>query len=131
MASRAESDQNLVANGAGGCADLVDGKVFADEGGNIAAADRTIGYVGDIDTSQVHRNVTDDGAALLRDDSGTAALAVEATPSTQQPVGVTECNDSNARGASCRPSGAVANGLALLPLAHLHDASGQLADVAH
>ena len=74
-------------------------ELLADESRDIAAANRVVGQVGDVDADQVHRNVADDRAALAGDDGRAAALAVDAAAGAQQSVGIAQRSDGDARGA--------------------------------
>ena len=56
MAARAETGENLIADRAGGGGDIVDGDLCADQRREVAAMNRAVGKIGDVDADQVHRN---------------------------------------------------------------------------
>src|ERR1700678_2838294 len=95
MAPRAEPRENFVADGSGGGGELIDRKAFADEGRAVAAPNRAVRKVGNVDAGKVHRNVANDRAALGGNDCDPVRAAVVAARGAEQSVGVTQRGDGD------------------------------------
>ncbi len=127
----AEAGQHLIADGAEMMRQLVDGDAFADQGHHVAAARRVLLEIGDVDRDQVHGDAAGDRAALADDHDLGAAGAVIGAGGAEIAVGIAGCDDREFGRPPRGPGAAIADGLAALDIADLHDARLQFDDRLH
>ncbi len=111
--------------------EFVDRDAFADQRHHVTAPDRILVEVGDVDRGQVHRNPARDRAALAGDHHLGAAGAVIGAGRAEISVGIA-CRNERYPGRTPRgPGPAIADGLAALDIADLHDARLQVDNRLH
>src|SRR5258707_10169086 len=97
----------------------------------MAARGGVVGQVSDIDRHQVHRDAPRYRAALAGNDDLGATGPVDAAGGAEISVGVTGRYDRKFSRTPRGPGAAIADALALLDIAHLHDAGFQVDDRLH
>ena len=106
--------------------ELVDGDAFADQGHHVAAARGVLLEIGDVDRDQIHGDAAGDRAALAGDHDLGAAGAVIGACRAEIAVGIAGGDDRKPGRPPRGPGAAIADGLAALDIADLHDARFQL-----
>src|SRR5215204_7244821 len=114
----AEARQDLVADGAGAAADLVDREVGADQRREIAALYRAGRHLGDVDDDQVHRHAPGEGAVQPGNDGGAGghlrvALRVGGARGARVAVGIADRQHREPPRPVRGPLGVVADRLAV------------------
>src|SRR5256885_1702218 len=110
---------------------LVDGYALAKQRGHMAAPHGLVRYVSDIDGKQVHRNAPGHRAALACHDDVSATGTVIAAAGAEIPVGISGSDDRQPGRPSRGPGGTVADAVAALDIAGLHDARLEIDNPLH
>src|SRR6202011_3421026 len=118
----AEAGQDFVADGAEMMREFVDRDAFADQRRHMAAARRVLFEIGDVDGHQIHRDAAGDRAALAGDHHLGAAGAVVAAAGAEIAVGIAGGDDREPGRPPRGPGAAIADALAFIDVAELHDA---------
>ena len=111
--------------------EFVDRDAFADQRHQVTAPHGVLVEIGDVDRGQVHRNPPRNRAALAGDHHLGAAGAVIGAGRAEISVGIARGNDRYSGRTPRSPGPAIADGLAALDIADLHDARLQLDDRLH
>ena len=111
--------------------EFVDRDTFADQRHQVTAPHGILVKISDVDRGQVHRNPARNRAALAGDHHFGAAGAIVGAGGTEISVSIARGHDRYSGRPPRGPGPAIADGLAALDVADLHDARLQLDDRLH
>src|SRR5580704_9671665 len=131
MATRDQVGKDLVADRTCASGDVVDRDSLAYDGRDVTAVHNAVQQIGNVNADQIHRDAADNGTLFAGDVSNAAPPFFAATHGARQSVGIAEGRDGDARCAGCRPTGAIADGLAAVDVADLQDTTAQFDDTLH